>query len=220
MVLWWKILGASSYSHIVWAVEGGNKKINVTTTGHATLTHYFLLFGQKNIKGNGKLISCALHLFIFFVFLGGRPTELLPISINGFLRCFLLRDGKDQRMGHNSNQLKTRLVLSRFLFFVFLLKTMAQWTKIPCQRAIVSARQMSGEDCRQAKFQNFSFHFLPPSSLWFILFLFFSPVISSFFYSLSLRNLYLYLVFLFDSSFFVFTCPIMTMYKTPFLIWK
>jgi hypothetical protein len=26
-----------------------------------------------------------------------------------------------------------------------------------------------------------------------------------------LRNLYLYLVFLFDSSFFVFTCPIMTM---------
>ncbi len=58
--------------------------------------------------------------------------------------------------------------------------------KIPCQGAIVSARRMRGEDCRQAK--NFKKSF--SSS-----FLFFGHV-SFLCIALSLRNLYLYLVFL------------------------
>ena len=98
----------------VWAVEGGNEKINVTTTGHATLTHLPLLSEKKH---NEKLISCTAFIFFFLVFLGGRPTELPPISINGFSGLFLLpfspADGEDQRMGH-TNQLESRLVLSFF----------------------------------------------------------------------------------------------------------
>lgn len=86
----------------------------------------------------------ALHLF--WVFLGGRPTELPPISINGyFSTCFFFFLKQTERI----NEWVT-LINSKLDWFspFFLLKTMA---KIPCQRAIVSARRMRGEDCRQAK---------------------------------------------------------------------
>jgi hypothetical protein len=98
--------------------RGGNEKINVTTTGHATLTHFLvvlLLLGGNIIMKNS---FPALHLFLGFSW---GPTHRITTNINQwiFFDLFLLfsqADGEDQRMGH-TNQLKTRLVLSFFFLF-------------------------------------------------------------------------------------------------------